>query len=133
MLFAAFQRPILVPWEAITVTRQPHFLGEKAILQFGGIWPELKVDAALVDALWRRLPEQWPEMGPPPERPPAATTWGRLILIWALGSAAVSTVFIAMTRLTESAHPPPIVPLIAFPAIVLGLNLLLWQFRRRHF
>ncbi|MBS2032641.1 MAG: hypothetical protein JST54_32505, partial [Deltaproteobacteria bacterium] len=97
-LFAVFQRPILVPWEVIGVTRRGRFLGASATLRFADRWPALVVDAEIADALWRSIPERWPEVGPPPERPSAASAWKRIAIAWPLVSVGVVTVALVAMR-----------------------------------
>lgn len=66
-LFGPFSRDFLVPWSQLTVERSDGWLGRRATLRFGdGKWARLVIEANVADALWRAVPNHWPEGSQPP-------------------------------------------------------------------
>lgn len=131
-LFGPFNRPFLVPWEQLNITRKDSVWWPRVVLRFGESFGRLTIADYVANKLWRSIPERWPEQGPAP----ALETRARSIAIvgrqWLLRTALVSAFFLFVLRLlAPNAGNPPMAVLVLFPAIVFGFVSLFEYSRRR--
>jgi hypothetical protein len=130
-LFAPFCRDFFVPWEHITVTRETIFFWRVVRLQFGD--PEvgtLTNAPHVASRLARAAGALWPEPGPVPE-PNRSDVARRLLGEWLLLTCMSALFFILAPLAAPKNARPPIAVAILFPAIVLGVVVLVKFLREK--
>jgi len=133
--FAPFCRPILVPWDQITVRRQRTIFFYAARLQLGEPPAgSLAIFDYVANRLARAAGDRWPEPGPfAPDTP--AEAFAKTLSEWALVTAFVAVLFYGLLALANRlrshsvAWPLPLIAAIVF-AILFGLASVVRYFRR---
>lgn len=131
-LFLPFWRPIFVPWREITVERRTMLFWPMARLQFGGrAGSALTLRASLANLLARTAGGAWPEAGdfPSPDRGALLT---RAVIEWVLLTGLAAAFFTLAPWAASGGRVviPPAVTL-GFPAVVLGLAVMIQYVRQR--
>jgi len=129
-LFGPFCRDFLVPWREIHVQRtDSFFLGRVAELELGRE-TKLRLPGYVADQLARAAPGRWPEFGPISVETTSTVFWS-LAKRWALLTTFAAAFFVIVPRLMSGGQASvPIAVAIAFPAVVMLINVLPEFFRR---
>jgi hypothetical protein len=140
-VFGPFDRPFLVPWREIHVTRKLSSWWPRVDLGFGSVG-HLTVDDYTANKLWRATPDRWPEPGPIPAVEPRSAGIGVVARWWLIRTVLASAFFLWSPRVATSflsdprfAGPkPPDIPIavaVGFPAVAFAIFSLVDYARRR--